>query len=480
MKTTTQFIFVLAIAYTLLLWSGGCRKNPVINDPTASLTFSTDTLTFDTVFTSIGSATRLFKVFNPYKQAIIISNMDLAGGNSSAFRMNVDGIAGIHFNNIQIAPEDSLYVFVEVTVDPNSLNTPFVISDSILFMTNGNQQKVKLLAYGQNAHFYNGVEICNETWTNDKPYVMLGTVMVDTGCSLNIEQGVKVYMHGGAHFLVAGTLNINGTPDSVVSFEGDRLEHFFDDLAGQWGSIIILRGSTGSVLQNLRISEATSGIVAGSSFSNDLADFTLANKPDITLSKVLIKNCRDYGVFSFLADVDMENCLIYGCGENDLALLYGGIHNIRQSTLANFGVLGLEHKVPVLLLSNYAVQNQIPWLADVNANFTNDIFYGSLQLGTEPEDGEISIDTITFSGNTVQYLFDHCLVKTNLNTSTAAWQSILKNQDPLFVDATDKEDFSPSDGSPLINAGTAIGISDDFFGQARIALPDIGAIEKTP
>jgi len=480
MKAQIHFKLFIIVFATLLLWTASCRKKTIITDPSASLSFSNDTLSFDTVFTSIGSATRLFKVFNTHNQAMLISSIDLAGGTQSAFRMNVDGISGTHFENLEIAEHDSLYVFVEVTVDPNSVNTPFIISDSVVFVTNGNNQQVELIAYGQNAHFYNGVEICNETWTNDKPYVMLGSVMVDTGCSLTIEQGVRIFMHGGAHFLVAGTLKINGTPDSIVHFEGDRLEHFFDGLPGQWGSIIILRGSNGSVFNNVLISEASSGIIIGSSFSNNLADFTIANKPDLKLSKVQIKNCRSYGLFSFLSDVDMENSLIYACGENNLALLYGGTHSIRQSTLANYGVLGLEHKVPVLLMSNYAVQNKIPWLADVNANFINDIFYGSLQLGSDSTDGEISIDTITFSGNTVQYLFDHCLVKTNLSTNGAAWQGILKNQDPLFVDVNDKEDYSPADGSPLIDAGIDIGLNDDLFGNSRIALPDIGAIEKTP
>ncbi len=470
--------FVVLIFLLVLAGTYSCRKITLITDPSARLSFSADTLSFDTVFTSLGSSTRLFKVYNPYKQIIEISSIDLAGGDQSDFRINVDGIAGIHFENIRIEPGDSLYVFVEVTVDPNNQLTPFVITDSLLFVTNGNLQEVTLMAYGQNAHFYNNDIICNETWVNDKPYVLLGPVLVDTGCVLTIEKGVRVFMHAGAHLLVAGTLNIQGTTDSLVTFQGDRLEHFFDGLPGQWGSIIFLRGSNGTI-DYAHISEAGSGIIIGSSFLSDISDFTQANKPALSLRHTVIHNCRDYGIFSFLADLDAENCLVYACGQNLIALLYGGTHNLRHITAANYGIIGLEHKQPILLLSNYAVQNKVPYLQDITATFTNCVFYGNLLLGNDPEDGEIALDTLTISGSTVNYLFDHCLVKTNLPVTGPEWVSVLKNADPVFEDLT-KEDYAPGSGSPLIDAGLSLGVPDDVFGQPRDANPDIGAVEKGP
>lgn len=461
----------------LFLIISGCKKDTLLSDPSAKLEFSVDTLTFDTVFTGIGSATRLFKVYNNHKQRIKISAVSLGGLETSSFRMNVDGIAGTSFKDLEIAAEDSMYVFVEVTVDPNSQNTPFIVTDSILFTTNGNVQDVKLQAFGQNAHFFDNEILCTQTWTNDKPYVLLGSVLVDTLCTLTISEGVRIFMHANANLIVSGKLIINGSEDSLVNFEGDRLEAFFDDLPGQWGGIIILRGSTGNIINNAMINEATSGIVIGSSTSSDLNDFTSANKPDITVSQTTVKNSRSFGLFSFFSDVSAENILIHSSGENNMALLYGGIHRINHSTIANYGVLGIDHKSPVLRLTNYAIQNQTEvFVSDLDALFTNSIFYGNIPMGSEPEDGEVEIDLITDQGTQIDYLFEYCFLRTNLDINNSHFDNTSKNIDPLFMDVFEG-DYSLQAGSPCIDAGKVTAVIIDLPGTARDAMPDVGAFE---
>ena len=121
------------------------------------LAFSTDTMVFDTVFTTIGSSTRNFRVYNPNRQSIEISSVRLAGGANSPFRMNVDGEPTNHAQNLTVAPGDSLFVFVEVTIDPNNQNSPLRTMDSIVFETNGNLQDVKLVAWGQDVHLYDSL-----------------------------------------------------------------------------------------------------------------------------------------------------------------------------------------------------------------------------------------------------------------------------------------------------------------------------------
>ena len=66
-----------------------------------------------------------------------------------ASRMNVDGRKGSSFNNVGILANDSMYVFVEVTVDPNGGNQPLLIQDSVLFTVNGIRQSVLLEATGR-------------------------------------------------------------------------------------------------------------------------------------------------------------------------------------------------------------------------------------------------------------------------------------------------------------------------------------------
>ncbi|HQG37853.1 MAG TPA: hypothetical protein PLK15_01875, partial [Chitinophagales bacterium] len=138
---------------------------------TSGISISTDTLSFDTLFSTLGSTTRFFTLRNTTKQPIKISDIRLAGGSSSRYRINVDGDSGVLFKNVEIPAKDSLYVFVEVTVNPTAVNLPFLVEDSIQFITNGNFQQVQLQSYGQNAHFFNGDSIeTNTVWNDDLPY----------------------------------------------------------------------------------------------------------------------------------------------------------------------------------------------------------------------------------------------------------------------------------------------------------------------
>ena len=170
-----QIIIVLAIISSAIFSS--CKKDKI--NTNAGVSFSTDTLTFDTLFTSFGSTTKFFTIKNTQKEAIKISSIKLAGGATSSYRMNVDGDAGINFTDVEIPAKDSIYVFVEVTVNPNATALPFILEDSIQFLTNGNLQQVQLNAYGQNAHFFNADSIENNTvWNDDLPYVILNYLQI--------------------------------------------------------------------------------------------------------------------------------------------------------------------------------------------------------------------------------------------------------------------------------------------------------------
>ncbi len=165
------------------------------------MAFSTDTVTFDTVFTTIGSATQNFRIYNHSNKTARISQIALAGGQQSFFRLNLDGESGTQFTDVEIAPGDSLFAFVRVTIDPNDKNLPFICQDSIVFMTNQNLQDVDLIAWGQNAHFHQNVLLQGvHVWQADKPHVIYGFAIVDDTLDsrLYIEPGAQIYMHQGA------------------------------------------------------------------------------------------------------------------------------------------------------------------------------------------------------------------------------------------------------------------------------------------
>jgi hypothetical protein len=147
------------------------------------------------------------------------------GGSSSSFKTNIDGVDATEVNNIEIAANDSIYVFVQVNINPDTNNLPFIIKDSILINYNGNNKFIQLQAYGQNANFLNSRRISgNVIWSADLPYVVLGGLLVDSSATLTIQPGSKVYLHANAPILIDGTLIVNGTKQDKVIFNGDRLD----------------------------------------------------------------------------------------------------------------------------------------------------------------------------------------------------------------------------------------------------------------
>ncbi len=207
MKTILSIL--LAIAITPLFFS--CKKDGFITSPNALLGLSADTIKFDTVFTTVGSVTKSFKIFNNNNLKLKLSEVKLMGGGASPFKMNINGITCNKLNDIEIAPEDSIYVFVTVTINPNAVNLSFIVSDSISISYNGNTRFVQLQAYGQNAIFLRNTIITGNTiWTNNIPYVILEGLRIDTSATLTIQAGSKIYLHADAPFIVDGTLLING------------------------------------------------------------------------------------------------------------------------------------------------------------------------------------------------------------------------------------------------------------------------------
>ena len=125
-----------------ILFLYACRKESFTDSADAYLSTTTDTLHFDTVFTSTGSVTRLIKILNDNDKGIRIASVKLAGGSASPFRINVDGQPGPLVTDLAIAANDSLYVFVTVTINPNTSNLAFIVQDSIEISYNGNTYDV--------------------------------------------------------------------------------------------------------------------------------------------------------------------------------------------------------------------------------------------------------------------------------------------------------------------------------------------------
>lgn len=440
-----------ALKYALLtagivLFVSSCRKDDILTDSNATLRFSEDTIIFDTVFVTVGSITEVFSVYNDYNQDIRISSIQLATGNSSRYRLNVDGMPGKIFSDVEIRAKDSLFIFVEVTIDPNSTATPFIVTDSIVFVTNGNVQDIDLVAWGQNAHFHRPPPgysaflidtVCpspNMIWTDDLPHVIYGYALVPDSCTLTIEKGTNIFLHPGSGIIVltGGTLIVNGEKDSVVTFTGDRLESNYQDVPGQWDRIHLSNIS----IANLNGSSVVSGGTRGSRINYAvikngniglLVDTVQGTLPDpgytLTLENTIITNMAGSCLVGRGTKIKSGNCVFANASQYATALAYGGRYDFRHCTFANFW----DHSsrtTPTLLINNFFDT----YLRPIDsAYFGNCIVYGNI-------DDELGLDSMNTSGSNLNYFFDYSLVKTgsSIPITSVHFNNAVINQDPKF------------------------------------------------
>ena len=479
-----QTVVLSLVTLALILVGQSCRETTFTTDPEDMLGFSTDTLQFDTVFTTVGSATRDFRVLNPHNESIRISDISLAGGESSLFRMNVDGIPGITHEDIEVLPNDSVWIFVEVTIDPVAGNLPMVVEDSIIFFTNGVRQSVLLVAWGQNAIFISGQRVCDETWTDELPYVIYNYAQIDSNCTLTMEEGVDVHFHANSGLIIDGTLIVNGETDSVVTFQGDRLEPVFSDKPGQWDGLFFLRSSSGNSLNNLVIKNAIQGIVSGftKESENSVGDIVTGQVPEIHMYNVQIYDITGNGILSLRSEISGENVLIYNIGESNLALLLGGDYDFTHSTFANFGSFFLSHQSPILVLSNLFNFGQDELGQDIigvagleTANFTNCIVEGSILEGKEFARADIEEEGIAFNDS-----FTNCILRTDIDTAEFDDTNCQINANVFFIDRSGRN-YGLTEGSAGIDEAIGTSVTFDLNGNMRPFAgtdPDIGAIES--
>ncbi len=460
------FVFFLILG---TLYLSACRDNNYASSPDISLQFSTDSVVFDTVFSGIGSATRRFKVYNPADKKIRISEIRLAKGNASKYRLNIDGLPVNKLNDVEIAGKDSMYIFVEVTINTNE--DMLLEQDSIIFLTNGNYQDIKLLAWGQDVHFINAQIVGTDTWTNDKPYLIYNSMLVDTNQTLTLEAGTHLYFHRGSRMYVAGTLIINGTLEEPAVLEGDRLEYMYFDVPGQWNGIWLMNGSKHNNFNYAEIKNAIIGIQV-----DTLADL---NIPTLTISNSKIEHHSYAGIYAQGTTVTAFNTLIADCGYYALALTIGGSYEFYHCTIANYWQNTFRDYPSVVLNNYYEYEGQALIRPIDKALFTNCIIYGNKKT-------ELIIDKHP-DGN-LNYTFDHCLIKISDDTGRDEnnFIDVIYNQDPLFVN-TDNYNYELDTLSPAVDKANInyinsypAKLSTDIKGFERLLnqKADIGAFER--
>lgn len=457
----------LPIFFLVIIFS--CRKEDFTTDGAARLSLSEDTLHFDTVFTTTGSTSQLFKIFNSNKEGIRISSIKLAGGAASPFKINADGVPGPLVNGIEVKGGDSAYVFVTVSINPNTANLPFVVRDSIEIEYNGNKNKLQLEAYGQNAHFLRGKVITGtETWNNDLPYVILDGLLIQQNAQLNINKGCKIYVHADAPMLVDGTLNVQGEKwDSTrVVFASDRIDDPYRDFPAGWPGIFFMANSKNSVLNFAIVKNAYQAVA--------LEESNIS--PKLTLTETIIDNAYDAGIIAANSSLTARNVLISNCGKN-VVLTKGGNYSFTHCTVATFGSSYIQHKDPVLYLSNFSTLNNVATAYPLNANFRNCIFWGDAN-------GIVENEVVTAKNNNAAFnvSFENVLWRVKTTPANTTVTAAINDIDPQFDSINTAKryfDFRLKEGSPAINKGMNAGVMLDLDGKPRpVGLPDLGCYEK--
>jgi len=507
--------FVISF-FVLIFWSS-CRQDFEFIPSTGQLSFSKDTVYFDTVFSNIGSSTYTLKVYNNSDDDILIPSLKLSKGQTSKYRMNVDGMLGTgtlvgkEFENVELLAQDSMFVFIETTIDIQPLvtnETQFLYTDAIEFGTGPNTQKVELVTLVKDAVFIypnkdaNGVietlvfdvdgdgvddetnvqgrflEDSELTLTNEKPYVVYGYAAVESGKTLEINPGARIHFHAKSGLLITenASLHINGLPsldaevlENEVIIQGDRLEPLYEDIPGQWEAIWLLNGSTNNRINHATIKNGTVGI---------LSDGNQDDPTKLTLTNSQIYNSSNFGVLGRGTSINAENVVLNNSGISSFAGTYGGNYNVTHCTIANYWSNSFR-QFPALLLNNFIVDSENTIFTNPleTANFTNCIIYGNdnpeLLLEKDPSDvfnfkftnSLILFDDPTEFYSEAQYDF----------SNTDHFENVIFNNDPEFLDPS-KNQLNIPFGSPAEAAGISSGnLNVDLTNTPRTSPPDLGA-----
>ena len=499
-----KYIYGLAILCCLILWSS-CRNDFETVASSGNLEFSKDTIYLDTIFTNIGSSTYKLKVYNNSKDDIHIPSLRLGQGESSHYRLNVDGMPGKVFQDVQILAKDSIFIFVETTFDinnPPNTSNEFLYTDQILFDTGGNQQKVELVTLVKDAIFLyperygdgttetlilgsgeNSVEIPGFfldddelTFTNEKPYVIYGFAAVAPNKTLKVEAGARVHFHYNSGILVAGSMKVMGTQsfdreamENEVIFQGDRLEPAFADVPGQWAYIRLTDGSTGNEFNHTTIKNAIIGII-------------VENSP-VTLKNVQIYNNSNIGLLARTGTIYGENIAINNNGQSSLALQLGGSYEFNHCTFANYWTNGFRNFPSVTIENLLKIEDEI-FVSDlIKADFTNCIIYGNDRIEFSLAKDNQAAFNFSFKNSLLRFEDPRGEFATNPLydfSNTSLYSNVVFNTDPAFQNANKNNLNIESGTSSAENIGlNGVPPPMDLNGTTRGTQPDAGAYEST-
>ncbi len=476
MKSMRRFILTAIALFSLIVSS--CISDKISTSSSDILSFSREKVDFDTVFTDLGTPTARLIVSNRAKNAIVISSIRLRK-QESAFSINVDGVSGKTFSDVEIRGRDSIYVFIECYIPADQSNKPFLIEDELEFVTNGVTQTVKLEAYGRNVTRLKATTLKNDTrLTSERPYIIFDSLVVAPGVTLSVEPGTQLLFHDGAELIVHGTFEAVGQPGKMIDMRGDRLDNVlpdvgYDILAGQWKGVRFTPTSFGNRMEYVNMRSTAKGLtVDGTESENVPADLTQSR---LLLRNSWLHNSQSSVLTSRYAKVDAYG-VCFSESADAVVSLTGGEHSFVQCTIAN-NYLFAAISQPLLSLYYCLPGEQLDRPDDPNplmkASFENSIIYGlaaDLNVG-DFTGSDVYLRNVSLkSGGTNDDHFIDCL-----------WEC-----DPLFLTIRPDYifDYRVATDSPVIGKGNPALVTElslyDMLGDNRLSdgNPTLGAFAR--
>lgn len=461
------YIYLVALAGVVATMLSSCIEDGYTASPNDQPAFSTDTLRMGELFTLDGSPTRRFTVYNRHDKILNISSISLRDDAEGYFRLNVDGFSGKSFNDIEIRPNDSIFVFVEATLAENGRDDLIEIDRHLDFITNGVTSTVVLNAQGQDVVRYEGITITENTvWDARKPYLIGDTVRVAPGVTLTIASGSRLRMKEKSAIKVEGTLRVNGTVDAQVEITGHRNGNVassipYELMSGQWGGIYFTPASRDNYMTYASIRNSSDGLTLRAAQNG--------GAPDITLVNCQVRNTTNYVIDAYNANIKAVGCELADASQGILHLV-GGNHIFNHCTIANyylFSVLG-GPAVQLAHLNADDADEESEGFPYIKADFTNSIIYGN---GTDISHGDLT-------GTDVR--LRRCILKST-GSDDDNFIDCLWDTDPLYYTVRNEYyfDYRVQPESPAIGAADSsldiYGFNADRYGEAVHNPADLGA-----
>ncbi|MBE6339537.1 MAG: hypothetical protein E7069_02200 [Bacteroidales bacterium] len=446
-------VYILLFVFMVML--AACEREYKVATNAASLTFAIDTLSLDTVFT--GQTTPIAKVclYNHSDDDICISRISLDGAELSPYVVNINGFTQETVENIRLRSSDSLYIFVSLKPVATSATAPIrTISDGITVTSGSCTSHLTIIAYALSVTELRGRISSDTTLTSQSVYLITDSLVVESGATLSIEQGVKIYMSNAAQMHIYGSLNISGSYEEPVVIRQSRLDEFYNNIPSQWGYIYIHKQSRDNIVNFAQLNGATYGFVVDSTATFQMYSST-------------ISHVGKSGVVAASSDVEIGNSLLFGCG-GALVEVSGGSLIVEQSTLAGYYAWDIRKKAALTINAD-----------DGDVPMSNVYIANSIICGSKSDEVEIDstlLDVLRIENSIVRLGDDWSEDDEHFSNV-----SITKK---LYFADIDAYDYHITEESPALDAASpdvAAKYPFDLDGMPRsLDAPDIGAFEFIP